>query len=178
MKFVCIMGRTGSGKSEVERTLEKMGFKRIISYTSRAPEVRSGVQETSGNEYIFVTREKFMTLVNSGQIIEYEEYSGNLYGTPRPSGAKKYVEVVCVNGLRALRKIYGKQQVLGVYLRLDKETAAERAKNRDNSDNNFSKRYDEDNNLEKQMEEEADLIIDSGKDINLIVGDILKTLRK
>ena len=176
MIFICIMGRTGSGKSEVERTLEQLGFKRSISYTSRKPEIRNGIQETTGNEYKFVSREKFMQLVESGHIIEYEEYSGNLYGTPRPVGAKKYVSVVCVGGLKALREIY-EDQVLGIYLKINKNDAFIRAQLRDNSSNNSTKREEEDNRLEKQMEIEADLIINSNQDTNLIVAEILKAVR-
>ena len=45
MKFVCIMGRSNSGKSTVEKTLEQMGFKRSISYTTKEPQIRDGVKE-------------------------------------------------------------------------------------------------------------------------------------
>ena len=54
MKLVCLMGISNSGKTSVEKTLEQMGFKRSISYTTREPQVRDGKLEENGVEYIFV----------------------------------------------------------------------------------------------------------------------------
>ena len=77
MQFICLLGITGSGKSTIEKYFESLGYKRSVSYTTRKPQVRDGVQEVDGNEYRFVSVEKFMNLVNKEIIIEYENYSGN-----------------------------------------------------------------------------------------------------
>ena len=50
-----------------------------VSVTTRAP--RPG--ETDGVEYSFITRERFEQLIKSDGLLEYAEYSGNFYGTPR-----------------------------------------------------------------------------------------------
>lgn len=176
MKFVCIMGRSNSGKSTVEKTLEQMGFKRSISYTSREPQVRNGVMEENGNEYNFVSEEKFMSLVEKGKIIEYERYGNNLYGTPRPFGSKRYVAVVCIGGYKALKELYG-EQILGVYIKCDEDVALSRGQDRDGSTTLAKQRKHEDEALLKQMEEEADIIIDGNQDLNKMLADILKALR-
>ena len=176
MKFVCIMGRAGSGKSTVAHALEQMGFRRSISYTSREPQFRDGKQEKHGNEYMFVSRDKFMELVNLGQIIEYEEYNGNLYGTPRPFGAKKYVAVVCVGGFRALKQLYG-EQVVGVYLKVSEETAALRGEKRDGSLKLIEERKKQDELVLNEMENIADIVVDANKDLNSVLADILKAIR-
>jgi len=176
MKFVCIMGRSNSGKSTVEKTLEQMGFKRSISYTSREPQIRNGIQEKNGHEYMFVSEDKFKELVAKKHIIEYERYGNNLYGTPRPSGAKRYVAVVCIGGYRALKKLYG-DQVLGVYLKCDEDIAFSRGQQRDGSTNLVYKRKQEDENLLAEMEKEADIVIDGNQDLNKMLADILKALR-
>ena len=54
-----------------------------ISATSRAP--REG--EVDGKDYYFMTRQEFLSAVDSGEFLEYAEFSGNLYGTPR-----KYID--------------------------------------------------------------------------------------
>ncbi len=50
-----------------------------ISATTRAP--REG--EENGVSYYFVTKERFLELIESGGMLEYAEFCGNYYGTPR-----------------------------------------------------------------------------------------------
>lgn len=50
-----------------------------VSVTTRAP--RPG--ETDGVEYSFITRARFEELIACDGLLEYAEYSGNFYGTPR-----------------------------------------------------------------------------------------------
>lgn len=50
-----------------------------VSVTTRAP--RPG--ERDGIDYSFITRERFDELATGGGLLEYAEYSGNCYGTPR-----------------------------------------------------------------------------------------------
>ena len=52
-----------------------------ISATTRQPRG----QEQDGVEYFFLTRDEFMRMVDEGGMLEWAEYSGNCYGTPRKS---------------------------------------------------------------------------------------------
>lgn len=76
-----ISGPSGAGKGTlVARLLEMVPDTWVsISCTTRAP--RTGDQE--GVQYYFKTREEFMDLANNGGLLEWAEYSDNLYGTPR-----------------------------------------------------------------------------------------------
>jgi len=50
-----------------------------VSATTRRP--RPG--ETHGIEYFFVDHTEFARLVDQGDLLEYAEFAGNFYGTPR-----------------------------------------------------------------------------------------------
>ena len=78
--IVSISGPSGVGKGTVIARLREMmpEVGNSISVTSRAP--RGAEQD--GVEYYFRTKEQFEQLIAEGEIIEYDEYVGNYYGTP------------------------------------------------------------------------------------------------
>ncbi|MBO4927062.1 MAG: guanylate kinase [Clostridiales bacterium] len=78
--IVSISGPSGVGKGTVIGKLREMlpDSRSSISVTSRAPRGT----EQDGVEYYFRSREEFERLIAEGEIIEYDEYVGNYYGTP------------------------------------------------------------------------------------------------
>ncbi len=83
--LVVISGFSGAGKGTLMKQLmatygEEYGLS--ISATTRAPRVG----ETDGKEYFFISRDAFEKMIENGELIEYAQYVGNYYGTP-----KKYV---------------------------------------------------------------------------------------
>lgn len=50
-----------------------------VSATTRSP--RPG--EIDGEHYVFLDRSEFERLISDGEFLEYAEFAGNLYGTPR-----------------------------------------------------------------------------------------------
>lgn len=80
-KLLVLSGPSGCGKGTVLRALmsgrEDMAFS--VSATTRAP--RPGEQD--GREYYFVSRERFMEMVEHGELLEHAEFVGNCYGTPK-----------------------------------------------------------------------------------------------
>ncbi len=79
--LLVISGFSGAGKGTVvNRLREKYDeYALSISMTSRAP--RPG--DVEGVNYFFVTREKFEKTIAENGLLEYAEYCGNYYGTPR-----------------------------------------------------------------------------------------------
>ena len=78
--IVSISGPSGVGKGTVIGKLREMlpDCRHSISVTSRDPRG----EEKDGVEYYFRTREEFEKLIAEGEIIEYDQYVGNYYGTP------------------------------------------------------------------------------------------------
>ena len=78
-----ISGPSGAGKGTlVARLLQEVPDAWVsVSATTRAP--REG--EVDGISYHFKTREEFMQLVDEGGLLEWAEFAGNCYGTPRAS---------------------------------------------------------------------------------------------
>lgn len=88
----------GCGKDTILEQLFKkndsVGYS--VSATTRAP--REG--ETDGVHYHFLTRERFEELIAEGGVLEYTQYCGNYYGTPR-----KGVEELLAQGKDVILKI-------------------------------------------------------------------------
>lgn len=78
--LISVSGPSGSGKGTVLSKVKEMnpGFGTSISVTTREPRGA----EKEGVEYYFRTKEEFMKMFNEGEILEYDEFVGNFYGTP------------------------------------------------------------------------------------------------
>ena len=83
--LIVISGFSGAGKGTLMKKLIENydQYALSISMTTRMP--REG--EIDGREYFFSTREQFEDKIKQGGLIEYAQYCGNYYGTP-----KDYVE--------------------------------------------------------------------------------------
>ena len=75
-----ISGPAGTGKGTVVQHLLETGeFFYSVSATTRAP--RPG--ELHGKNYYFISKEEFEQKIAAGEMLEYAEYIGNYYGTPK-----------------------------------------------------------------------------------------------
>ena len=79
-KLVVLSGPGGVGKSTVAKALKGSSpFFVSISATTRAPRFN----EVEGVDYHFYTHEKFDHAISQGEFLEWAEFAGNRYGTPR-----------------------------------------------------------------------------------------------
>lgn len=75
-----LAGPSGAGKTTVGRALERRGRVRFsVSATTRPPRA----EEEEGVDYQFLDREEFRRMVEEGELLEWAEVHGHLYGTPR-----------------------------------------------------------------------------------------------
>ncbi len=78
--LLVVSAPSAGGKGTILGELFKRdGNLRMSVSATRRP--REG--EEHGKHYYFISREEFRGLIDSGSMLEYAEYVGNLYGTPR-----------------------------------------------------------------------------------------------
>lgn len=108
--LLVVSGFAGSGKGTIMKELISKydNYALSISATTRKP--REGEQE--GVHYFFKTKEEFEQMIEKGEFLEYANYVGNYYGTPRAyveqqlnSGKDVILEIEVQGGLN-VRKIY------------------------------------------------------------------------
>ena len=105
-KTFIISGPSGVGKSTVLNALlrEYPDLYFSVSATTRAPREK----ELDGVHYHFIAPEDFHKMIEEEAFLEYAEYVGNFYGTP-----KKYVDAAMDEGRDVILdiEIQGAQQV-------------------------------------------------------------------
>lgn len=126
-KIIALVGGSGSGKTTIAHELEKKGFQRLVTTTTRKK--RPG--EVNRVDYHFVDREEFETLNK----VEENEYAGNLYGLTtkeiesKLKNSNQLVIVVDINGARSLQKAYPNETQI-VFIKISKQLMIKRLKRR------------------------------------------------
>ncbi len=126
-----IMGKSGSGKDTAGKLLEKKGYERIVTHTSRP--MRTGEQE--GVTYHYHTQEEFEQLRSEGYFAESRNYDAAFghcsYGTSKESltaSGRKYI-IVTPEGYESLKRA-GIEGMIPVYLRTQPEELKRRLSGR------------------------------------------------
>ena len=106
--LIVLSGPSGVGKGTVRKALFEMPeqeFVYSVSMTTRSP--RPG--EVDGVDYYFVSKEEFERQIAAGNLLEYAEFVGNYYGTPKDkveeqlNNGKEVILEIEVNGALQVR---------------------------------------------------------------------------
>src|SRR3989338_10681267 len=137
-RIILISGVNGAGKTTLVNLLlkEKKNLVRAISFTTRKPRVN----EVDGKDYFFIEKKHFLKKVENGELLEYSEVYGDLYGTGLDSFKQieegiDVVKMIDVQGALKLKNAGVK--AVYIFLKVSKKTVEKRLKerNEENSEN-------------------------------------------
>lgn len=171
--LVIICGRSGSGKSTMERLLsERMGFNVVISTTTR--EIREN--EVKGVNYHFVSLKEFEQLRNENKLIEDNSYLGNYYGIESENLTDRSVAVVEFNGAKQIKerlKKAGQEEPVIIYLDASDETVSERIPDRLDR-----VRKDKEIFTVEKYKSIGSIVIDANRELEKVYVDIENNIRE
>ena len=119
--LIIIAGPSGAGKGTVRKEVmknKKLNLVFSISLTTRAK--RKG--EKDGVDYYFVSEKKFKDAIKKGDLLEYNNYVGNYYGTSKSQvekvlkTGKNIVLEIDVNGTKNVLKAFKKKDVISFFI--------------------------------------------------------------
>ena len=141
-KIFYIMGKSASGKDSIYAALladRKLGLKPFIIYTTRP--IRS--HETDGVEYHFVDEARMRQMEKAGKIIEmrvYHTVQGPWYYFTADDehvslADDSYLAVGTLESCQKLRRYYGEDKVVPVYIEVEDGERLARALGRERREN-------------------------------------------
>ncbi len=120
-KLIIISAPSGAGKSTIVNHLLKTFPELSFSVSATSRHMREG--ETNGKEYYFVTVEEFQLMIETNQLLEWQEvYPQSYYGTPRSEierinklGQTPVFDLDVVGGVN-VKRMYG-SQALSIFIK-------------------------------------------------------------
>lgn len=133
-KLFYVMGKSSSGKDTIyEEVLSRkeLGLRSFIMYTTRP--IRAN--ETDGVQYYFVTEEQLRTMQEQGKVIELRTYD-TVFGPWHYFTADgdavdidqwSYLALGTLESYEKVKKYYGEEKVVPVYIEVDDDKRLERS---------------------------------------------------
>jgi len=108
--LICVSAPSGSGKTTLIKAVRKERPDLIwsVSYTTRDPRPN----EVNGEDYYFISKDKFVSLKDDKRFAEYENVHGQCYGTIKSKlddaidNKKTVLLELDVNGTMSVQKLY------------------------------------------------------------------------
>lgn len=177
-KLYCLLGKSASGKSTIEKLLEEKGLKRLISVTTRSPREN----EKNGVDYYYITEQEFENLKNNNKLLEHTEYRGWHYGLSveqiDTNDNLDYIAVIEPHGYKMIKEQLGDKAV-GIYITVQDKERLIRALNREIFPDveEVVRRFISDKDLFKGIEKDIDYIFDNWYSYE-VVNSIMKVVEE
>ena len=184
-KVLLLSGLISTGKDTVAKYLvENHSYRMCVSHTTR--DKRQG--EVEGKNYFFIDKEKFYKMAENNEFVEMRKYFVNidvgngeskrglyLYGLSKQQlkdRSKPIVIIADKEGCEEIRRYVG--ECKWVHLECDIDVIKQRAIARGDFSAEIDRRIENDLIRFKGIEMVADRIVDSNRELEEVVEDILK----
>ena len=97
-QVIVISSPSGAGKSSIVKALLERDNNLWLSFSTTTRAIRPGEKE--GVNYNYVDKEEFIKKIDEGYFLEYTNYAGNYYGTP-----KKFIKEKIEHGTDVILEI-------------------------------------------------------------------------
>jgi guanylate kinase len=170
--MICILGKSAAGKSTCERELEKRGYKRIISYTTRPMRIN----EQKDVDYHYIDEIEFSKRLEYGFFNEYTRYRGWFYGIAKDDCVDDAIAVVETFGFLKLKKI-PELNIKSFYLKVSERGRLIRMAIRGDDIGEIFRRLYSDQGSFACIEEEVNFVItNEDRTVEETVDDIISKL--
>lgn len=172
---ICLVGKSCSGKDNVARELVKLGYERVLTYTTRPK--RDG--EFDGVDYHFVTETEFKDMIKNKEFLEWKAYKterGIWYYGSRLDDFYDYnknkVVILTPDGLERLNDKFC--SYVSIYLTVKNSILKKRIKKSRADKKEAKRRYKSDKNMFDGKEDDFDYIV---KNYDRAVEEVAKVCK-
>lgn len=129
-KIICLVGKSGSGKSYIAKHLsEKYGYKILLSYTTREK------RGDNDNDHIFITENEYYALPQKVATTFFDRHH---YCATRNQIDENDIYIIDIEGLKQLKRLYsefgGTKKIVSIYVDVPMEWCLKRMRHRGDSE--------------------------------------------
>ena len=172
--MIALIGRSGSGKSTIQKELEKKGYKKVVMATTRPK--REG--EVDGEDYYFLSEEEWLLKAKNKIFVDSACYNKWYYGLEIPKDNEKAVVCVTPAGFRCLKR--NGYNVISVYIDVDRRIALIKSLERGDIIEEAYRRNVSDVGQFDRVEEEVDIVIknDFNTPVEILAERVLNSIKE
>lgn len=170
--MICLIGPSATGKSVCERELEKRGYNRTISYTTRP--IRAN--EMFDVDYHYIKEEEFIDYLKNEFFAEHTRYRGWHYGIATKDCIDNATAVIEPIGFRRLQKLFY-LNIKSFYIKTSERTRLIRMAQRGDDIAEIFRRLYSDQGTFACIDEEVDYIVENeNRTVQETVDEIISKL--
>lgn len=150
--IICLVGKSGSGKSTIAKKLkDEYGYDILTSYTTRSK------RNEDDNDHIFINQEEYNALPDKVATTVFANCS---YCATKEQVDNNDIYIIDLNGLKQLKTLYrtygGTKKIVSIFIDVPMEECLYRMRNRGDSEDSCWARLRHDDDAFRDADEKCD----------------------